>query len=229
MAQTDRRRAPDRPPAAPWSHVQPTRARVPQWCPRNRKAFHLQSRRARRHHIRAFVHAPRAGGIWSHQMHLPAVELRAGQGARRDSSSKYFSDWLDQRKRPHPFATDEWGNLRFPCELRHSAFCRNQSAFRRFKPGVFRYDPCNARVGPRGHFQTNDLRFPRRVVSPTRAEPSPLASGNQWLPPQPLSGTRRQRILRQTSAKRMARALACSRPDIGVARRRGVLRPDQVP
>lgn len=39
------------------------------------------------------------------------------------------------------FALAEWVILRVPCEPRHSAFCRNQSAFRRFKPDAFRYDP----------------------------------------------------------------------------------------
>ncbi len=230
MEQPDRRRAPDCPPAAPWSHVQPTRARVPQGCPRNRKAFHLLSRRARRHHVPAVVHAPRACGIWSHQRHLPAPPDSGQAKARGGTHHRRIlpTGWTNA-KPPHSFTTDEWGNLRFPCEPRHSAFCRNQSAFRRFKPDVFRYDPCNACVGPRGHFQTNDLRFPRRVVSSTRAQPTPLASGNQWLAPQSLSGTRRQRLLRQTSAQRMARALAYPGPDIGVARCRGVLRPDQMP
>lgn len=49
--------------------------------------------------------------------------------------------YKDATKAPDPFVPAEWVILRVPCEPRYSAFCRNQSAFRRFKPDVFRYDP----------------------------------------------------------------------------------------
>ncbi len=59
------------------------------------------------------------------------------------------SGWTDSNP-THPLTTDEWRIVQCTGEQRHSAFCRNESAFRRFKPDDFRYAPCNARVGPRG-------------------------------------------------------------------------------
>lgn len=44
-------------------------------------------------------------------------------------------------KPPHAFATDERQDRWFTGEpQRNSVFCRTPSAFRRFKPEVFRYD-----------------------------------------------------------------------------------------